>query len=185
MQVIWIVVLLIDMAISPLKAYYADGLLIRDVTLILKRYLKLEIYLDIICILVIGIPMIVGNVNSNWIKLLWFIKLYSIDRINDEFQRLTQLYIIKNTVFLVCKLVIFSIIYGHFMAIFFYIISMQLYNTNYYGPNTPNIVWVYNSWAFYQIAFLTWYRKYSYIMYYGIEFVTTIAYGDITPKNPI
>ena len=54
-----------------------------------------------------------------------------------------------------------------------------------YGPNTPMITWVYNSMAFYQLAFLNWYEMYSYIMYYGVAFVTTIAYGDITPKNPV
>lgn len=71
------------------------------------------------------------------------------------------------------------------MNIFFYLVGLYVYNTNYYGPNTPMISWIYNSWAFYQMAFLEWYRMYAYIMYCGIAFVTTIAYGDVTPKNPV
>ena len=64
-------------------------------------------------------------------------------------------------------------------------VSYAVYESNYYGPNTPNIVWVYNSWAFYQMAFLPWYQMYVYIMYFTIGMLTTIAYGDITPKNPL
>ena len=71
------------------------------------------------------------------------------------------------------------------MGIIFYKISNYLYETNYYGPRTPNIVWVYNSWAFYQLIFLPWYQIYLYTMYFSLAVVTTIAYGDITPKNPI
>ena len=144
----------------------------------------MEIVLDIISILVILIPLASGNLYSNWIKILWFVKMYSVSKISDEFQRITQLYIIQNTIYLVAKLVIFSCFYAHFMSVFFYLVSMHVYNTNMYGPNTPMIVWVYNSMAFYQLSFLTWYRMYAYIMYYGVAFVTTIAYGDITPKNP-
>jgi hypothetical protein len=185
LQVLWLGILLLDMMISPIKAYYSEGLLIKDVSLILNHYLKAELYFDIVGILVIALPMAIGNVNANWVKLLWLVKLYSMDKINDEFQRITQLYIIPNTIYLVFKLVLLSLIYAHFMAIFFYLLSLHLYNTNHYGPNTPNIVWVYNSWAFTQMAFLSWYNMYAYIMYYGVAVITTIAYGDVTPKNPI
>ena len=107
------------------------------------------------------------------------------DKLNDEFQRMTQLSLVKNTSYLVLKLVVFSVFYAHFMGIFFYMVSYYIYETNYYGPNTPNLLWIYNSWAFTQMVFLPWYQMYSYIMYYSIAVVTTIAYGDITPKNPI
>lgn len=72
------------------------------------------------------------------------------------------------------------------MSIGFFLVSKWVYTNNYYGPNTPNICWVYNAWAFYQMTLLLdWLQMYTYIMYYGIAVVTTIAYGDITPKNPI
>ena len=103
----------------------------------------------------------------------------------SDLDRLTQIYIFRNAVFIITKLVFFGFFCSHFMAIFFYRVSLYVYESNFYGPNTPNIVWIYNSWAFYQMAFLPWYQMYSYIMYFSIEVVTTIAYGDITPKNPI
>ena len=103
----------------------------------------------------------------------------------SDLDRLTQIYIFRNTVFNLIKLILYAYFFAHFMGIFFYRVSLYVYESNFYGPNTPNIVWIYNSWAFYQMAFLPWYQMYSYIMYFSIEVVTTIAYGDITPKNPI
>lgn len=32
---------------------------------------------------------------------------------------------------------------------------------------------------------LSWWQTYIYIMYFSIAVITTIAYGDITPKSPI
>lgn len=99
---------------------------------------------------------------------------------------MTQLYITLNTAYLVVKLIVFGFIYAHYMGLFFYMVSQWVYQNNYYGPNTPNLCWVYNSWAFYQMTLiLSWQQMYTYIMYYSIAVVTTIAYGDITPKNPI
>lgn len=99
---------------------------------------------------------------------------------------MTQLSIAMSTIYLVLKLVVFCYIYSHFSGIGFYLVSMYVYNSNYYGPNTPNLCWIYNAWAFYQMAIiLSWQQIYVYIMYYSIAVTTTIAYGDITPKNPI
>ena len=58
---------------------------------------------------------------------------------------MTQIYIFSNTMYLVLKLVVLSLFFSHFVGIFFYLVSLQLYKLNYYGPNTPNIVWIYNS----------------------------------------
>lgn len=99
---------------------------------------------------------------------------------------MTQLYIGINTVYLVIKLIILCYFYSHYMGIGFYLTSLWVYNNNYYGPNTPNLCWIYDAWAYYQMAlFLPWTEQYVYIMYFGIAVTTTIAYGDITPKNPI
>lgn len=99
---------------------------------------------------------------------------------------MTQLNITYSTIYLCIKLAVVLIVYAHYLGIGFYLVSLWVYNNNYYGPNTPNICWIYNSQAFYQInILLSWQEQYIYIMYYSIGLVTTIAYGDIIPRNPI
>lgn len=145
LEIAFIIVLFLDILISPFKAYYSEGWLIKDIGLIFNRYIKFELYLDIIALLSVIIPLATGNVESNWIKILWFLKIYAMNKINEEFQRVTQLYITYNTIYLVMKLVVVTYFVGHFLGIIFYLVSLYLYNTNYYGPFTPTILWIYNS----------------------------------------
>jgi hypothetical protein len=65
-------------------------------------------------------------------------------------------------------------------------IDKWVYDTNYYGPNTPNLCWIYNASAFSKIVVLEpWYNQYLYSLYYSIGTMTTIANGDIVPLNPL
>jgi hypothetical protein len=185
-HIIFIFILTADILLSPLKAYYDEGLLITDVGTIYRKYMSFEARIDILGLLSIILPIAEGSLEANWVKIVWLLKIYTASQINIEFERMTQLYILSNTFYLVVKLIVFCYIYAHFMSIGFYMVSMWVYTNNYYGPNTPNLCWVYNAWAFYQMALiLTWPQMYTYIMYYGIAVTSTIAYGDITPKNPI
>lgn len=171
---------------APCKAFYQDGLLITDSVAILRRYISFEGPLDLLTIISVIIPLATGSLGANWMKIIWVLKFYTVSRINDEFERVTQLYITWSTIYLVIKLATVGILYSHFIGIFFYLVSLWVYENNYYGPNTPNICWIYNSWAFDQmVLILDWSQMYTYIMYYSVGLVTTIAYGDITPKNPI
>ncbi len=40
---------------------------------------------------------------------------------------------------------------SHYAGGIFYAIDLYIYETNYYGPNTPNLCWLYNSYAYKQI----------------------------------
>jgi hypothetical protein len=48
------------------------------------------------------------------------------------------------------------------------------------------ITWIYNAQAYSQMILdLDWLGCYLYSMYFSIGVTTTIAYGDITPLNPL
>ena len=49
------------------------------------------------------------------------------------------------TLYLIGRLIVFLILISHFIGIGFYMVSYYIYSTNYYGPNTPNICWLYNA----------------------------------------
>jgi hypothetical protein len=153
-HIIIIVFLCLDVFLAPCKAFYQDGLLITDSVAILRRYLSFEGPLDLLAIISIIIPIASGSLPANWIKIVWVFKFYTVGRINDEFERATQLYISWSTTYLVIKLAAVGILYAHFMGIAFYLVSHWVYTNNYYGPNTPNICWIYNGWAFEQMVLI-------------------------------
>ena len=52
--------------------------------------------------------------------------------------------------------------------------------------NFINLVcWLYSSTAYSPINSLSYPLQYLYTLYWGINTITTISYGDIAPMNPI
>lgn len=76
------VILILDVLLSNIKAYYSHGLLVTHPRLIVKRYLKLRFYVDVVAIISVMIPFISGSYVLNWIKILFLSKLYSVYEID-------------------------------------------------------------------------------------------------------
>lgn len=74
----FIIILLIDCFLSNFKAYYSHGLLVIHPRLIVKRYLRVRFYLDIIAIISIAIPFAQQVFALNWIKALFLLKVYQL-----------------------------------------------------------------------------------------------------------
>jgi hypothetical protein len=86
----------------------------------------------------------------------------------------------------VAKYTLYILVSSHYYAAFFYGIDFYIYNNNYYGPNTPSLVWIYSASAQSEIVTsLSWSYQYLYSLYWSVVTITTISYGDITPLNPI
>lgn len=183
---IFLTVLIIDCFVSTLKAFYSHGQLVTHPRLIVKRYLKWRVWIDVIAILSVAVPVVTQVFALNWIKGLFLLKIVTLYEIDVEFIRVTQLSISIHTFYLLCRLVLFLILGSHYIGIWFYMIDYWVYENNYYGPNTPNLCWIYNAQAYSQmVLLLPWYGQYEYTMYFSIGTMTTIAYGDITPLNPL
>lgn len=75
---IFIAALIADCILSNFKAYYSHGLLVTHHRLIVKRYLRVRFYLDILAIVSIIVPVVSGKFALNWIKALFFLKFYSL-----------------------------------------------------------------------------------------------------------
>lgn len=81
-HIIIIICLCFDVLLSPCKAFYQDGLLIKDSVAILRRYISFEGPLDFLTIISIIIPLATQDLSTNWIKIIWILKLYTVSRIN-------------------------------------------------------------------------------------------------------
>lgn len=112
--------------------------------------------------------------------------MYTARQINKYIQKIFVFHNKLQTLFLMARLVVFLILCAHCIGVGFFYIDHWIYTNNYYGPNTPNICWIYNSSAIYQLILVwDWPEQYVYVLYFSIGMTNTIAYGDITPINPI
>lgn len=182
----FIVLLSLDCVLCAFKSYYQHGLLITNRRLIIKRYVYPWFWVDLLCIVSVCVPILSGALVLNWIKVIFLLKMRTAYLIDKEFNRITQLKVSLHTFYLLCRLMMLMTLASHYLGIWFYMIDHWVYVNNYYGPNTPNLCWIYNAEAFSQmVLLLPWYGQYLYIMYFSIGTMNTIAYGDITPLNPL
>lgn len=176
-----------DIVITPLKTFYREGLLVKDRKMLLKQYISTYFWVDVIGLISIIIPLILRQyLAANIVKILFFPKILVLNHLDEKIVNVLILRTRAKTAYLISRLIVFLILISHYIGIGFYMVSYYVYSTNYYGPNTPNICWIYNAEAYSQIILLLdWKGQYAYTMYFSLGMTTTIAYGDITPLNPL
>lgn len=127
-----------------------------------------------------------GSFVLNYVKILFLLKLYNLHLIDVTLQRVLQFHRTRSTAYLVSRLIMIMVMLCHYIGGIFYAIDLYVYNNNYYGPNTPAWCWLYSASAYSQMVIeLPWILQYEYTMYWSLATMTTIAYGDITPLNPM
>ena len=152
---------------------------------IVGNYLKLYFLIDFVGVLVVTTCFFSGSVAFNYIKILFFFKTTVLNRIDVLFQKMLIFYLKWNMGYLILRQIVIVILSTHYLGIIFFAVDHYVYSTNYYGPNTPLLSWVYNATAYSQLIWEPWYMWFIYSFYFALGTMTTIAYGDITPLNPI
>lgn len=179
-------VLIADIVVSLNRGYYNQGILVLDRKKIYHHYLRYHSWIDILGLIVVMMCFFSGNFTLNYFKVLFLLKLYNLYLIDVTFQRVLQFHRTRSTIYLVSRLVLLMVMSCHYLGGIFYAIDYYVYSTNYYGPNTPAWCWIYNAVAYSQMVLnLPWWLQYEYCMYWSLATMTTIAYGDITPLNPM
>lgn len=152
---------------------------------IFKRYSRVYLWVDLLALISVAAPYVSLSLNTNYFKLLFFLKLiaaYDLDKyllmyVKNRFK--------NSHIYGLFRLVFFIVLWSHWFAVGFFALDYWVYTTNYYGPNTPNYCWIYNSPLTFNISQAHWSLQYLYSLYFSIGNFTTIAYGDIVPRNPI
>ena len=180
------IVLIADILVCLNRGYYSHGILILDRKRIYRHYLRYHFFIDLLGLIVVMACFFSGAFVMNYFKALFLLKLYNLYLIDVTFQRVLQFHRTRSTIYMVGRLILIMIMACHYLGGIFYAIDLYVYNTNYYGPNTPSWCWIYNAVAYSQMILnLPWYLQYEYSMYWSLATMTTIAYGDITPLNPM
>lgn len=146
LMIVFYVILMIDIFLTPLKMEYREGLLIKDTRILVKEYLRRNFWIDIIGLLSLLIPMIFRQYYAvNLLKIFFLPKVLILNRLDRKVVNVLVFQVRIKTIYLITRLVVFMILISHFIGIGFYMVAYYIYSTNYYGPNTPNITWIYNA----------------------------------------
>lgn len=82
---------------------------------------------------------------------------------------------------MITKHLLLLILVIHVVGSFFFYLDMQLIELNWYSPD---MLWVYNSYAYNNIIDLPKLGQYTYAFYFAAVTLSGLAYGDLTPLNP-
>lgn len=137
--------LTLDLFISPLKAFYNKGILIENRVTIFKRYIRKGFWLDLIGFLALLIPYIHRGLISNIFKLFFLTKFYELYYLDQYVALMIKNNFKRSHFYSIFRVVYIAFLWAHYLGIGFYKVSEYVYLTNYYGPNTPNVCWIYNS----------------------------------------
>ena len=178
-------VLFSDIVVQMSTGYYKEGILIMDKIKIVKHYLTKYFLIDLVGALIVTIAFLTGSMVLNYFKVLFYFKILTLSKIDGIYQKMLIFYLRWNIIYLVFRQILIVIISTHYIGVIFFWVDYTVYSTNYYGPSTPARCWIFTATAYSQLIFEPWYIWYIYSIYWSLGTMTTIAYGDITPKNPI
>lgn len=186
-NIFFILFFLADMMICPLKAYYQNGILVQNRVSIFKRYYRLYLWFDLLAFLGVLIPYVALDAASNYFKILFAFKLVTAYDLDKYLMLLVRNRFRKSHLYAMARIIFFMILWSHWLGVGFFALDYMVYASNYYGPNTPMYCWLYNSGlgAGHDLTQEHWTIQYLYTLYFSVGNITTIAYGDITARNPV
>lgn len=117
----------------------------------------------------------------NYAKLFLVFKLLRLSEIDDFFMRKLYIDRVLKTIYVIFKLIVIVFLLSHIVGLVFYALDYYFLTTGYYAPD---FCWLISSTARNNIIDLEWPIQYLYTIYWGVNTITTISYGDIAPLNP-
>lgn len=177
-----LIVFIVDIFLMLNKGYFSEGILIMDRKRILSNYLKYHFLIDSLTVLILFLCLVTKSYALNWAKLWLILKLYSLSKIDQIYQRKLQVHRLRKTIYVIARLLLIVLLLSHVMGLFFYSLDYYIYINGIYAPQ---YCWLVASTAYTGIIYQDWSIQYLYSLYWGVNTMTTISYGDIAGGNPI
>ncbi|KAL4512189.1 hypothetical protein ABPG72_005191 [Tetrahymena utriculariae] len=158
----------VEIAIKFKTSLSEKGEIITNPTLIAKKYIKNDLFYDIITL----IGMVLGSA-QHFFFLLMIIRIKHVLKYMDDLNNHYYLAEKYHQLWVLSGLFCFIVMIVHYFACIFHYVGLYSINDK-----------VEQSWlSFYQLQNTSWQIRYNYSLYFSFITTATIGYGDITPQN--
>lgn len=182
-NVLFMLIFVGDVFVQLNCGFLNRGMMVMDKERAVGRYLRYFLLIDTLLILVLLLSMATGKYWLNYGKLLILLKLIRMFEIDALYLRRLGVHRLRKTLYVIGKQVITIFNLSHACGLVFYLIDYALVNQPMCQDN-PELCWLYSSTAYSPILEYNWQIRYFYTLYWGVNNITTISYGDIGPNNP-
>lgn len=177
-----VLVLIGDILVCLNCGYLYRGMIVMSRPRIVNHYLRRLFLLDLTFVIIVVLCPASGNYYLNFAKLLIFTKVFRLFEIDDFYLRSLNLRRKSKAVYVIFKLIVIIFALSHLIGLIFFAMDEHFLNSGYYAPD---FCWLISANAYSPIISLDYPLKYLYTLYWGVNTITTISYGDIAPLNPI
>ena len=177
-----ILVLLADIFVKFNCGYLFRGLVVLDRQRIVANYLRSLFLIDVVTVLILFLCPITRNYHLNFAKLITLFKVIRLFEIDDFYLRRLNLHRKSKALYIIFKLIVIIFLLSHAIGLIFYAMDEYFLNSKKYPSDW---CWIVSSTAYSPINSLPYSLQYLYSLYWGVNTITTISYGDIAPLNPI
>ena len=177
-----VLTLTLDILVCFNCGYLYRGMIVMDRRRIISHYMRRMFLIDLLTVLILIICPSSGYFYLNFAKLILIFKVIRLFQIDDYYLRRLNLHRKSKAVYVIFKLMVIIFLLSHAVGLIFYAMDAYFLYTGYYEPD---FCWLISSTAYSPIISLDYSLQYLYTLYWGVNTITTISYGDIAPLNPI
>lgn len=129
-----LVILCGDVYLMLNKGYYTEGILIMDRKRILTNFLKRHFLIDIPSIIILFLCIVTQNYGLNYAKIYLVLKLYTLNKIDQIYQRKLQTKRLRKTVYVITRLLLIVLLLSHVMGLIFYAMDYYFLTSGIFAP---------------------------------------------------
>lgn len=183
-----LLLMLVDMLLVRVNiAYYQKGKLINSRISILKNYVSFQFWVDLLSNLSLIVYMSSGNPKFIYVKIIFYIKIYTFVKIDQEIMHSLELHRVVYAIYRLTRMIVFVWFLTTWAGCIFFAIDYHFYLDPHSPYRAMGQLWLTNTAAVGNLDLIqnfSWDVWYDYALYWAIQTSSTVGYGDLTPMNP-
>lgn len=190
LNIICIIVFMGDVYVQLNAGFLYRGMIIMEKERSVSRFLRYFFIIDIILVVILIISMVSDNFYMNFLKIIIALKFIRMFEIDGLFMRKLSTSANFKALYVIGKQLITIFVIAHTIGTIYYAIDYSIsqsptcINDNSRISISIIVCWLYSATAYSPIMDYGWRLRYFYSLYWGVNTIATISYGDIAPNNP-
>jgi hypothetical protein len=189
-NIISLIVLFVNMVyVIPNTQYYHNGFLVSNQSKIIQRYLGWRFALDLVGYVAAFVFVVANKYELVYLKVVFYLLVNRLAQVDDMLQRRVELTKVRLAAYKLCRVILLLLFLVVWLSAIFFAIDYYYYQQGASATYSGTQLWLIDSSATNSMDIVQFYNDWSvwfnYSVYWCIQTVSMVGFGDITGKNPV